>query len=476
MKSRADVKLSDVVKRAQDASVKFVDLKFVDMLGTWQHFGVPLHQLDDGLVKDGSGFDGSSIRGWQPINASDMVIKPDLSTAKIDPFSDYATMSIVCNVFDPLTGIPYSKDPRFVAQKAEKYLTSLGIADTAYYGAEPEFFIFDDVRFQQTPNVGFYQVDSAEGRWNTARLEEPNLAHKPNYKGGYFPVAPTDSLVDIRREMVEVLESLGITIEAEHHEVATAGQCEIDMRFEPLLNLADTMMWFKYVVKNVAHVNGKTATFMPKPIHCDNGSGMHTHISLWNGKTPLFAGNEYAGLSQMALHFIGGILKHAPAVCAFANPTTNSYRRLVPGYEAPVNLAYSSRNRSAAIRIPMYSDSPKAKRIEFRTPDPACNPYLSFAALLMAGLDGIERKLDPGKALDKDIYSMSESELSSVPKVPTTLTESLNALKKDHDFLLKGDVFTPDLIESWYDLKMNDEIKPALSRPTPTEFEFYYDC
>jgi glutamine synthetase len=393
----------------------------------------------------------------------------------MDPFVNVPTLSLICDIKDPITKESYSRDPRNIAKKAERHLKASGVADICYFGPEAEFFVFDDVRFDSKTNEAFYSVDSSEGRWNSGRDEGPNLGYKPGYKGGYFPVAPTDSLVNLRAEMVMALMDLGIHVEVAHHEVATGGQCEIDMRFRPLVEMADTLMWFKYVVKNVARRNGKTATFMPKPLYGDNGSGMHCHQSLWKNEKPLFAGDKYAGVSETCLHYIGGIIKHAKAICAFTNPTTNSYRRLTPGFEAPVNLAYSSRNRSAAIRIPMLSPSPKAKRIEFRTPDPACNPYLGFAAMMMAGLDGIEKRLHPGEPLDKDIYALSPEELKEVPSVPGSLTESLEALRKDHDFLLKGDVFTPDVISTWIDYKRENEVDAIRLRPHPHEFALYFD-
>jgi glutamine synthetase len=467
---------SDVLKYAEKHGAKMVDLKFIDLPGIWQHTSVPIAQLKEDSFEDGFGLDGSSIRGWQPINASDMLIIPDPSTAVMDPFTATPTLSLTCNVIDPIERRPYSRDPRYIAQKAEQYLKSTGIADTCYFGPEAEFFVFDDIRFDSTPNSSYYYVDSAEGRWNTGREEFPNLGYKPGYKGGYFPVPPTDSLVDLRNQMVQTLIDCGIYVETAHHEVATGGQCEIDMRFAPLVTMADQLMWFKYIVKNVARKNGKTATFMPKPLYGDNGSGMHCHQSLWKNEKPLFAGDGYAGLSEMAMFYIGGILKHAKAICALSNPSTNSYRRLTPGFEAPVNLAYSSRNRSAAIRIPMYSSSPKAKRLEFRTPDPSCNPYVAFAAMLMAGLDGIEKRIHPGEPLDKDIYSLSPEELKDVPSVPYSLDEALKALKADHEFLLKGDVFTKDVIETWIEFKTEHEVDPVRLRPVPLEFSLYFDC
>jgi len=465
----------EVLEFAKKNGVKMVDLKFMDLPGTWQHFGVPISQLEEDSFEDGYGFDGSSIRGWQPIHASDMLVVPDSETAIMDPFASVPTLSLICNIVDPVTKESYTRDPRFVARKAENFLKSTGLGDTANFGPEAEFFILDDVRFDQTSHSAFYYIDSVEGCWNTGREENPNLGYKPKHGGGYFPCAPTDSTAAIRVEMVQVLESLGIEIEAEHHEVATAGQAEIDMKYMPLVAASDQLMWFKYVVKNVARNNGKTATFMPKPIFEDNGSGMHTHISIWKDGNPLFAGDRYGGLSEMAMHFIGGILRHAPALCALTNPTTNSYKRLVPGYEAPINLVYSSRNRSAAIRIPLYSASPKAKRIEFRTPDPTCNSYLAFSALLMAGLDGVENMLDPGEPLDKNIYGLPPEELANIPAAPGSLEEALDYLEKDHEFLLKGDVFTPDLIQMWLDYKRETEIEAIRLRPHPYEFHLYFD-
>ncbi|MCA9521282.1 MAG: type I glutamate--ammonia ligase [Myxococcales bacterium] len=465
----------DVIKFAKKHEVKMVDLKFLDMPGLWQHFTVPVSNLDEDLFEDGLGFDGSSIRGWKEIHQSDMLVIPDPSTAKIDPFHGNSTLSLICDIYDPVTREPYERDPRNIARKAEAYVKSSGIGDTIYVGPEAEFFIFDDVRFDQSAQGGFYQVDSVEGRWNTGRDEKPNLGYKPRYKEGYFPVSPTDSLGDVRAEMSMVLEELGYHVECHHHEVATAGQCEIDLKFMPLLYMADALQWFKYVCKNVAKRHNKTVTFMPKPLYGDNGSGMHTHMSIWKDGENLFAGDGYAGLSETALYFIGGVLKHARSVCAFTNPTTNSYKRLVPGYEAPVNLAYSSRNRSAAIRIPMYSSSPKSKRIEFRTADPSCNGYLGFAALLMAGLDGIENKIDPGKPLDKDIYGLSPAELREIPGVPASLDQALRDLEANHEFLLRGDVFTADVIHNWIDWKMANEVDPVRLRPTPFEFSLYYD-
>ncbi len=465
----------EVLQFAAEHDAKMVDLKFLDFIGIWQHFSVPLSELTEDSFEEGFGFDGSSIRGWQPIHASDMLVIPDPKTAQIDPFMEVPTLSLICNIVDPITKEPYTRDPRHIAQKAEAYMKSTGIADTAYFGPEAEFFVLDDIRFDSKENCGYYFLDSKEGRWNTGREENPNLGYKPRYKEGYFPVPPTDSLQDLRTEMVMVMMSLGISVEAQHHEVASGGQCEIDMKYSPLVEMGDKLMWYKYIVKNVARKHGKTVTFMPKPVFGDNGSGMHTHQSLWKDGKPLFAGDLYGGLSELALYYIGGILKHAPAICAFAAPTTNSYKRLVPGYEAPVRLAYSSRNRSAAVRVPMYSPSPKAKRIEVRFPDPSCNGYLAFAAMLMAGLDGIENKIDPGDPLDKDIYSLGPEELASVPSLPASLDGALDALEKDHDFLLKGDVFTPDVIETWIEYKRTNEIDQIRLRPHPYEFALYFD-
>jgi glutamine synthetase len=466
----------EVVEFATREGAQLVDLKFTDFPGMWQHVTFPLHEIDVGTFEDGLGFDGSSIRGWQAINASDMLILPDPTTAFIDPFCDHKTLTMICDVVDPITREPYSRDPRLIAKKAVKYLQLTGIADTCYFGPEAEFFIFDDVRYDTNPQSGYYFIDSVEGKWNSGRVESPNLGYKPRYKEGYFPVPPSDTLQNLRSEMVVQMEKLGIVIEAQHHEVATAGQAEIDMRFVPLVEMADQLMTYKYVTKNVAYRAGKTVTFMPKPLFGDNGSGMHCHQSLWKDGRPLFAGNEYAGVSQSCLYYIGGVLKHAKALAAFTNPTTNSYKRLVPHFEAPVNLAYSSRNRSASIRIPMYSPSPKAKRIEVRFPDPSCNPYLAFAAMMMAGLDGIENKIDPGQPLDKDIYSLAAEELASVPTMPGSLEEALNHLEGDSEFLMKGDVFTEDAVRTWIEYKREREHKPVSIRPHPHEFELYFDC
>jgi glutamine synthetase len=428
------------------------------------------------VFKDGLGFDGSSIRGWKAINESDMIVVPDATTAVMDPFTEVPTLSFVCDIEDPITREPYNKDPRAIAKRAINFLKSTKLGDTAVFGPEPEFFIFDSVRFDQTANQSFYEVDSVEGIWNSGEDGMQNLGHKPRHKEGYFPVPPTDSQNDIRNEMVQAMEAVGIRVEKQHHEVATAGQAEIDLYRLPLVEMGDALLWYKYCVKNVARRNGKTVTFMPKPIFGDNGTGMHTHQSIWKDGKPTFAGKEYGGMSKIAMHYIAGILQHAPAICAFSNPGTNSYKRLVPGFEAPVNLAYSSRNRSAAVRIPMYSNSPGAKRIEVRFPDASSNGYLAFAAMLMAGLDGIERKLDPGAPLDKDIYSLSAKELKNVPSVPASLEDALNALRKDHAFLTKGDVFTDELVETWIDYKWAREVNPLRLRPHPYEFALYYDC
>lgn len=464
----------EVLDFAKKNKVQVVDMKFVDLIGTWQHFTIPVSELTEGLFKDGSGLDGSSIRGWKAINNSDMLLVPDPATACLDPFCSVPTLSLIGNVVDPITRETYDRDPRFIAQKAEKYLQSTKIGDTSYWGPEAEFFIFDHARYDQTNHSGYYFIDSDEGVWNMGQ-EGVNLGGKIRHKEGYFPVPPTDTQQDIRTEMILEMEKAGIATEKHHHEVATAGQAEIDIRFDSLVRTADKMMMFKYIVKNVARRHGKTATFMPKPIFGDNGSGMHTHQSIWKEGKPLFAGKEYAGVSQMCLHYIGGILKHAPALAAFTNPSTNSYKRLTPGFEAPVLLAYSSRNRSAGIRIPMYSPSPKAKRIEVRFPDPAANPYLAFAAMLMAGLDGIENKINPGEPAEKDLYDLEAKEAAKIRTMPGSLDEALNHLEKNHQFLLKGGVFSEDLIESWIGYKRSKEVDTMRLRPHPFEFFLYYD-
>jgi glutamine synthetase len=465
----------DVLALCREKDVKMVDLRFIDMPGIWQHFTVPVNQLKEEVFEEGLGFDGSSIRGWQAINESDMLVIPQPDTAFLDPFTQMPTLVLICNIQDPITGEDYSRDPRNVARKVVNFLKSTGIADTAYMGPEAEFFIFDDVRCESTTNSASYFIDSNEAWWNRNRDERPNLGNKIRPKEGYFPVPPADQLQDLRSEMAQTLIDMGIEIEAQHHEVATAGQAEIDMRFAPLVQMADNMMKYKYVLKNVARKHNKTVTFMPKPLYGDNGSGMHTHFSLWKGGEPLFAGGGYAGLSDMALHAIGGVLKHAASIIAFSNPTTNSFKRLVPGYEAPVNLAYSQRNRSAACRIPMYSQSPKAKRVEFRCPDPACNPYLAFAAIIMAAIDGIQNKINPGKPLDKNIYDLPPEEAAEVPTTPGSLDEALLALERDHEYLLRGEVFTKDLIDTWLEYKRVNEADAVRLRPHPYEFCLYFD-
>ncbi len=463
-----------VLEMARKNGAKMFDIKFVDTFGTWQHFSCPIAELTEESFSDGLGFDGSSIRGWKSIEASDMLAMPDPATAFIDPFCSVPTLSLTTTIAETGTKEAYNRDPRGISQRGEKYLESTGIADQAVFGPEAEFFIFDNVQFDAKSNGTFYLVDSEEAIWNTGKDEMPNLGYKIRHKEGYFPVAPNDTQQDIRTEMCLVMEQLGIKIERQHHEVATGGQAEIDFRFDTLVKTADNMMLYKYVIKNIARKHGKTATFMPKPLFVDNGSGMHTHQSLWKKGKPLFAGKEYAGLSQMALYYIGGILKHAKALCALCSPTTNSYKRLVPGYEAPVNLAYSARNRSAAVRIPTFSESPKAKRIEYRPPDPSANPYICFTALLMAGLDGVLNKIDPGEPMDKNMYELPPEELARVPQVPSSLTEALDLLEKDHAFLLKGDVFTTDFLEMWISHKRKEADALRL-RPHPYEFHLYYD-
>jgi glutamine synthetase len=466
----------DVLQLIGDEGIEIVDVRFCDLPGLMQHFSMPAGQLTAEVFDEGVGFDGSSIRGFQEIQESDMLLVPDPSTAVIDPFTQHKTLNLNCFVNDPVTGESYSRDPRYVARKAEEYLTSTGLADTCYMGPEAEFFVFDDVRFDQNEHEGYYSIESVEAAWNTGREENPNLGYKPRYKEGYFPVPPMDHFQDLRSEMILVLERLGVEIEIHHHEVGTAGQAEIDMRFDSLLRMADKLMLYKYVVKNVARQAGKTATFMPKPVFQDNGSGMHTHQSLWKGGEPLFYSEAgYAGLSDMGRWYIGGLLTHAPAILAFSNPTTNSYKRLVPGYEAPVNLVYSQRNRSAAVRIPLYSQSPKAKRLEFRCPDPSCNPYLAFSAMLMAGLDGIQNRIEPPDPMDKDLYDLPPEELSKVPQVPGSLDAVLSALEEDQAFLKAGGVFTDDLIETWVTYKRENEVDALRLRPHPWEFALYYD-
>ncbi|MFA5785451.1 MAG: type I glutamate--ammonia ligase [Actinomycetota bacterium] len=468
---------ADVLKLIRESGVEMIDLRFCDLPGLMQHFSVPSVAFDEGGIEEGFGFDGSSIRGFQQIQESDMLLFPDPTTAMLDPFRQHKTLIMNCFVKDPVTGASYSRDPRYIAQKAEAYLKGTGIADTSYWGPEPEFYIFDSVRFDQNQHSGFYYIDAIEGAWNSG-VDEPggNKGYKPRYKEGYFPVPPTDHYQDLRSEMALTLIKCGIPCELQHHEVGTAGQSEIDIRYGTLLETADRVMAFKYIIKNAARAHGKTVTFMPKPIFQDNGSGMHVHISLWNGgESLMFDEKGYAGLSDLARHFIGGLLAHAGTLCAIGAPGTNSYRRLVPGYEAPVNLLYSQRNRSAACRIPAYSQSPKAKRVEFRCPDPSCNPYLTFAALLMAGLDGVRGRIEPPAPMDKDLYELPPDELALVPQVPGSLEEALNCLEADHSFLLEGGVFTEDVIETWLHYKRTKELDAVRLRPHPWEFNLYYD-
>jgi glutamine synthetase len=457
--------------------IRVVDLKFVDMPGTWQHFTIPVEELETGIWEDGIGFDGSSIRGFQQIQESDMNLFLDADTAVLDPACEVPTLSVLCNIFDPITKQPYSRDPRYIAAKAEQHLKATGVADTSYWGPELEFFIFDDIRFDSRQNESYYYIDSVEGEWNVGSNGTPNLGYKPRYKEGYFPVAPTDHYQDLRSEMILKMGDAGIQVERQHHEVATAGQAEIDFRYGTLVQTADRVMMYKYIVKNVARAHGKTATFMPKPLYGDNGSGMHTHQSLFkNGESLMYDAKGYAGISDVCRWYIGGLLRHARAILGFAAPTTNSYKRLVPGFEAPVNLVYSARNRSAVCRIPMYIDSPKAKRIEFRAPDPSCNPYLAFAAMLMAGLDGVLNKIEPDNPpLDKNTYELSPREARRIRTVPGSLAEALEALERDNEFLLKGGVFTRDLIDTWIEYKRNELPKISM-RPHPYEFHLYYDA
>lgn len=467
-----------IISYAAENEAKFVSVRFTDLPGAWHHLTYPIHNLTEDVFEDGFGFDASSLRGWAAINESDMLLIPDPSRVWIDPFAEETTICLIANVVEPITKEGYGLDPRSVAMRAESYLRFTGIADTVNVGPEAEFFVFDNVAFHNDQNSAGFTIDSEEGHWNSRRsgdADNPNLGYHIRAKEGYVPVSPMDTLVDLRNAISLVLADVGIDVECHHHEVSTAGQCEIDFRFSNLLHTADNVMLFKNIVKNTAVMHGKTATFMPKPLYGDNGSGMHCHQSLWKEGNPLFAGEEYAGLSEMAKFYIGGLLKHAPALVAFAAPTTNSYKRLVPGFEAPVNLAYSARNRSAAVRIPMFSPSPKAKRLEFRPPDPSCNPYITFAALLMAGLDGIQNRIDPGEPLDKDIYDLPPEELANVPSLPGSLDQALDALEKDHEFLLKGDVFTTSLIERWIAYKREKEITPLRLRPHPLEFSMYYD-
>jgi glutamine synthetase len=463
-----------VLHFAVDEQVKFVDLRFTDLPGSWHHLTFPIGQISESTFDEGLGFDASSLRGWASINESDMLMIPDPSRFWVDPFFEEPTLCMFANIVDPLTKEGYGLDPRSVARRAEAYLNFTGIADTVFFGPEAEFFVFDKVSYHNQPNSAGYSFDSGEGHWNSGR-EEDNLGYRVRMKEGYVPLPPADSLHDLRSDISQNLQDVGIEPECHHHEVASGGQCEIDFRFTNLLSCADNVMLFKYIVRNTAYYYGKAATFMPKPMFGDNGSGMHCHQSLWKEGQPLFAGDKYAGLSETALHYIGGILKHAPALAAFAAPTTNSYKRLVPGYEAPTRLAYSRRNRSAACRIPMYSQSPKAKRVEVRFPDPSCNPYLAFGAMLLAGLDGVQNRIDPGEPLDKDIYDMSPEELKEVRELPGSLDRSLDALEADSEFLLKGDVFTTQLIERWISYKREKEVDPIRLRPHPLEFAMYFD-
>jgi len=463
-----------VLHFAVDEQVKFVDLRFTDLPGSWHHLTFPIGQISESTFEEGLGFDASSLRGWASINESDMLMIPDPTRFWVDPFFEEPTLCMFANIVDPLTKEGYGLDPRSVARRAEAYLNFTGIADTVFFGPEAEFFVFDKVSYHNQPNSAGYSFDSGEGHWNSGR-EEDNLGYRVRMKEGYVPLPPADSLHDLRSDISQNLQDVGIEPECHHHEVASGGQCEIDFRFTNLLSCADNVMLFKYIVRNTAYYYGKAATFMPKPMFGDNGNGMHCHQSLWKEGQPLFAGDKYAGLSEMGLHYIGGILKHAPAIAAFAAPTTNSYKRLVPGYEAPTRLAYSRRNRSAACRIPMYSQSPKAKRVEVRFPDPSCNPYLAFGAMLCAGLDGVQNRIDPGEPLDKDIYDMSPEELKEVRELPGSLDRSLDALEADHEFLLKGDVFTTQLIERWISYKREKEVDPIRLRPHPLEFAMYFD-
>lgn len=469
---------ASVIRKAKDAGVQFVDVRFTDLPGTWQHFSIPIRELSEDLFENGLGFDGSSIRGFQAINESDMLLMPDASSAFVDPCLKVPTLAIICDIKDPITGEPYSRDPRFVARKAEQHVVKTGVATTSYWGPEAEFYIFNSARFDQNAHEGYYHIDSEEGIWNSGQNGgTPNLAHRPRHKEGYFPCPPVDKQQDLRSRMVLALESAGINVEVHHHEVGTAGQTEIDMRFGTLVRMADQIMMYKYVIKNVAHDNNYTVTFMPKPLYGDNGSGMHVHQSLWNGGTNLFYNEKgYGLLSDMARFYIGGLIKHAPALLAFAAPTTNSYRRLVPGYEAPINLIYSQRNRSAVVRIPMYSTNPKTKRIEFRAPDPSANPYLTFAALLMAGLDGVKNRIEPPAPIDKDLYDLEPHDRKNVKNTPGSLGEVLDALEQDHRFLLEGGVFTQDLIDTWISYKRDKEVKQVALRPHPYEFFLYYDA
>ncbi|MAE60665.1 MAG: type I glutamate--ammonia ligase [Planctomycetaceae bacterium] len=468
--------VKEVLEMIREKGIEFVDLKFTDVPGMMQHFSIHVSEVDEDFFEDGIGFDGSSIRGFQQIHESDMLLFPDPATAIIDPACRIPTLSMLCNIKDPITLAEYTRDARWISQKAEAYMQSIGIGDTIYFGPEAEFFVFDDLRYTTDTNVSFYQVDSIEGNWNSDRDEMPNLGYKPRPKEGYFPVPPSDTLQDVRSEMVLKMIESGLSVEVHHHEVAQGGQCEIDLRFAPMTEIADHLMFYKYIIKNIAREHGKVATFMPKPLYGDNGSGMHCHQSIWkNGKNVFYEAGGYANLSQTAMYYIGGLLQHLPALCAFIAPTTNSYKRLVPGFEAPVNIAYSQRNRSACVRIPRYISSEKATRMELRCPDPSCNPYLAFAAMLMAGLDGVANQIDPGKPTDQNLYDMEPEELEGIGQVPGSLEEALDALEDDHDFLLAGDVFTADLIEKYTEYKRDEEVDPLRQRPHPYEFYLYHD-
>ncbi len=470
------VDVSGLMSALEEHDIKMVDFRFIDPFGIWHHFSLSVKAIDEEIFEEGLGFDGSSIRGFQTIDESDMILIPDVTSAFVDPFFAAPTMIVICDIYDPITRQPYIKDPRYVAKKAEAYLKQTGIADTSFFGPEAEFFVFDDVRYGTSANSAFYSVDSMEGWWNSGDELTPNLGGQIPAKRGYFPAPPTDTLQDLRTEMVLAMEAVGLEVEVHHHEVGTAGQCEIDLKFDTLTRMADKLITYKYIVKNVARQNGMTATFMPKPLFEDNGSGMHTHQSLWkDGDTIMFDDAGYAGLSETARYYIGGLLKHAGAILAFAAPSTNSYKRLVPGYEAPINLVYSQRNRSAICRIPMYSGSPKAKRVEFRAPDPSCNPYLAFSAMLMAGLDGVQNQIDPGEPIDKDLYDLPPEEAADITNTPTTLDAVLDELEADHEFLLQGDVFSKELLESYIEYKREEEIDPVRLRPHPHEFELYFD-
>jgi len=466
---------NEVLAICRERDIKAVDLRFTDFLGLWQHTTIPVSKLTEESFEEGYGFNGSSLRGWQAKDENDMLIVPQAETAFVDPFTALPTLNIICAIQDPITGEDHSRDPRNVARKAVNYLRTSGVADTAYFGPEAEFFIFNDVQFDQDSHTGYYHLDSIEGEWNRGRNEPPNLSHRVRNQEGYFPVPLADHLMDVRNEMMQTMIDAGLDVECQYHEVASEGQAQIDLKYQEMVHMADQMMVYKYIVKNVAKSKQLTATFMPKPVFADNGSGMHIHMSLWKNETPLFAGSHYAGLSEMGLHAIGGILRHAPALLAFTNPTTNSYKRLIPGCEAPVNLAYSQRNRAAACRIPMYSSSPKAKRIEFRCPDPSCNPYLAFSAILMAAIDGVQNKISAGEPLDGRIDELSPEEAKGIQTTPGSLAASLDALQDDHEFLLRGDVFTYDVISTWIDYKRRNEVDALQRRPHPYEFCMYYD-